>query len=486
MLRRTYAIAAKWFPLVLVIGIALFFRLYKLREFYFFEHDQDLYSFIVRDILSGHFRLIGQLTSIDGVFIGPLYYYLLAPFYALFGYNPLSAYFVATSIAVATLLSIYYVFYKLFSPKAALIGVFLYACSLPLAFIDRWIVPTQPTILWSIWYLYALFITLRGDKKGLVIFGILAGLIWHVHVALLPLLFLIPVSAMMAKIKYERKYILWGFAFFVLLTMPFWLFEIRHGFQQITGLIASIGQDRSGIKGVERLFLAIDGVAIGFAKFITYNRKPSFFVVYFFLSLSLAFLVKKHLLSKNQIKLLALWIILIIATQFASKRTISDYYFNNLVIVSLVIISLFLSEVSKVKGSGILIGLGLMVFGFYNLHLLFSESKNDGYFYKEKLVREIKEDAAGKGFVCIGVNYIADLGAGVGFRYLLWYLNLKTVKPASDIPVYDIYIPFYNYLPHPQIRYGLFGLKHPKEGDYDFTKCSAPSYQEQPLLGFVD
>ena len=477
---------AKWYSLVLIIAMGLFFRLYKLKEFYGFAHDQDLYSFIVRDILSGHFRLIGQLTSIDGVFIGPLYYYLLAPFYALFGYNPLSAYFVATSIAVATLLSIYYVFYKLFSPKAALIGVFLYACSLPLAFIDRWIVPTQPTILWSIWYLYALFITLRGDKKGLVIFGILAGLIWHVHVALLPLLFLIPVSAMMAKIKYERKYILWAFAFFVLLTMPFWLFEIRHGFQQITGLIASIGQDRSGIKGVERLFLAIDGVAIGFAKFITYSRKAPFFVVYFFLSLFLAFLVKKHLLSKNQIKLLALWIILIIATQFASKRAISDYYFNNLAIVSLVIISLFLAEVSKVKRSGILIGLSLMVFGFYNVYLLFSESKNDGYFYKEKLVRDIKEDATRKGFACIGVNYIADLGTGVGFRYLLWYFDLKTVKPASDIPVYDIYIPFYNYFPQPQINYGLFGLKHPEDGNYDFTKCTDPSYQEQPLLGFVD
>ena len=486
MLRRTYAIAVKWFPLVLVIGIALFFRLYKLREFYFFEHDQDLYSFIVRDILSGHFRLIGQLTSIDGVFIGPLYYYLLAPFYALFGYNPLSAYFVATSIAVATLLSIYYVFYKLFSPKAALIGVFLYACSLPLAFIDRWIVPTQPTILWSIWYLYALFITLRGDKKGLVLFGILAGLIWHIHVALLPLLFLIPVSMMMAKIKYERKYFLWAFAFFVFLTLPFWLFETRHGFQQILGFITSMGQDRSGIKGVERLFLAVDGVAIGFAKFITYSRKTPFFVVYFFLSLFVAFLVKKHLLSKNQIKLLALWIILIIATQFASKRAISDYYFNNLTVVSLAIISLLLADVSEVKRSGILIGLGLMVFGFFNLHLLFSESKNDGYFYKEKLVREIKEDAAGKGFVCIGVNYIADLGAGVGFRYLLWYLNLKTIKPSSDIPVYDIYIPFYNYFPQPQIRYGLFGLKHPKDGNYDFTKCSDPSYQEQPLLGYTD
>ena len=314
-----YAFAAKWFPLLLIIGVALFFRLYKLREFYIFEHDQDLYSFIVRDILSGHLRLIGQLTSIEGVFIGPLYYYLLAPFYALFGYNPLSAYFVATSVAVATLLSIYYVFYKLYSPKAALIGVFLYACSLPLAFFDRWIVPTQPTILWSVWYLYALFITLKGDKRGLLLFGILAGLIWHIHVALLPLLLLVPASIFLAKIKYQRKYIFWAIAFFVFLTLPFWLFEIRHGFQQTAGLIASIGQDKNGIKGIERFFLAVDGASLGFAKFITYKWKVPYFVVYFFLSLPLIFLVKKHLLSKNQIKLLALWIILIIAKRKPHK-----------------------------------------------------------------------------------------------------------------------------------------------------------------------
>src|SRR3990170_1604992 len=210
MPRRTYAIVANWFPLVLIIGIALFFR-----------------------------------------------------------------------------------FYKLFSPKAALIGVFLYACSLPLVFIDRWIVPTQPTILWSVWYLYALFITLKGDKKGLVLFGILAGLIWHIHVALLHLLLLVPVSIFFAKIKYERKYIFWAVGFFVFLTLPFWLFEIRYGFQQIAGLVASIGQDRNGIKGVERFFLAVDGASIGFAKFITYKWKAPYFVVYFFLSLPLIFLVKK-------------------------------------------------------------------------------------------------------------------------------------------------------------------------------------------------
>src|SRR3989338_9951008 len=107
--------SAKWFPLLFIIGVALFFRLYKLKEFYGFAHDQDLYSFVVRDILSGHFRLIGQMTSVDGVFIGPLYYYLLVPFFALFKMDPLSAVIPSTLIGILTIISIYWVFSKLFN-----------------------------------------------------------------------------------------------------------------------------------------------------------------------------------------------------------------------------------------------------------------------------------------------------------------------------------------------------------------------------------
>src|SRR3989338_8686397 len=87
--------------LLLIIAPALLFRLYKLEAYYGFEHDQDLYSWIVKDIVVNHnLRLIGQMTSIDGVFIGPLYYYLLTPFYFFFAMNPLAATFLALFISV--------------------------------------------------------------------------------------------------------------------------------------------------------------------------------------------------------------------------------------------------------------------------------------------------------------------------------------------------------------------------------------------------
>ncbi|MDO8657992.1 MAG: hypothetical protein Q7K55_04580, partial [Candidatus Levybacteria bacterium] len=64
--------------LILILLLGLFFRIYKLEIFYPWGHDQDLFAWIAKDILiDGHFRLIGQETSIIGVFIGPLFYYLI-------------------------------------------------------------------------------------------------------------------------------------------------------------------------------------------------------------------------------------------------------------------------------------------------------------------------------------------------------------------------------------------------------------------------
>src|SRR5581483_12340335 len=89
--------------LVAILVVAFFFRVYKLDVFYIYEHDQDLYSWIVKDIwVDHHLRIIGQVTSIEGVFIGPIFYYLLIPFFALDGMNPLAATWLATLIGLTT------------------------------------------------------------------------------------------------------------------------------------------------------------------------------------------------------------------------------------------------------------------------------------------------------------------------------------------------------------------------------------------------
>ena len=63
--------------LILIAAIGLFLRLYKGREMFMYNHDQDLAGWIIKDVIvNHHFRLIGQLTSTPGIFIGPYFYYL--------------------------------------------------------------------------------------------------------------------------------------------------------------------------------------------------------------------------------------------------------------------------------------------------------------------------------------------------------------------------------------------------------------------------
>ena len=65
--------------IIFILLLGLFFRLYNLEIFYPWGHDQDLFAWIAKDIIiDDHLRLIGQETSIIGVFIGPIFYYLVA------------------------------------------------------------------------------------------------------------------------------------------------------------------------------------------------------------------------------------------------------------------------------------------------------------------------------------------------------------------------------------------------------------------------
>src|SRR3989338_2340202 len=142
--------------LILIIALGFFFRTYQLVERADFGHDADLYSWIIKDIVvNGHLRLAGQETSAPGIFIGPLFYYLLIPFFLLFNMDPVAAQIPITIIGILTVISYYLVFSKLFNIRTGLIAAFLYAVLISSAvWFDRRLAPSTPTNLWTIWYFY--------------------------------------------------------------------------------------------------------------------------------------------------------------------------------------------------------------------------------------------------------------------------------------------------------------------------------------------
>jgi 4-amino-4-deoxy-L-arabinose transferase-like glycosyltransferase len=156
----------KYLPIVLILALAFFLRVYKAKELFNYDHDNDLAFWIVKDVLvNHHLRLIGQQTSVTGVFIGALFYYLQIPFYLIGKMDSYPTVFLTVILGTFSVFSFYFVFSKIFGKKVGLIGALIYAVSQLIVFSDREVVPTMPVMVWTVWYLYDLFLIYKGKQK---------------------------------------------------------------------------------------------------------------------------------------------------------------------------------------------------------------------------------------------------------------------------------------------------------------------------------
>lgn len=224
--------------LILILAIGTFFRTYKSIERFEFAHDGDLYSWMAKDIIiNHHFRLIGQETSAPGIFIGSLYYYLNIPFFLLTNMEPIGAVIPISIIGILAIYSYYWVFKKTFNSTVGLISAFLYSTSLYTIGFDKRVVPSTPTNLWVIWYCYTIINLARGNFSVLPLLAILIGLVWHIHIALLPTLIAAPIALLFAKKIPHKKQLISFFAILIITSLPLITFEVRHHFSQTKSLL---------------------------------------------------------------------------------------------------------------------------------------------------------------------------------------------------------------------------------------------------------
>lgn len=106
----------------LLILIAAFLRLYRFSDFITFLGDQGRDATIINRMLRfEHFPLIGAPSSIGQVFLGPFYYYLIAPFLLLFNFNPIGLAFGVFFLSMIALTVIFFILKKEFNLKTPLL-----------------------------------------------------------------------------------------------------------------------------------------------------------------------------------------------------------------------------------------------------------------------------------------------------------------------------------------------------------------------------
>ena len=75
--------------ILLITLLSLYLRLYRIGEFMTFLGDEGRDVRIVRDLITkGNLVFIGPRTSIGNMYLGPLYYYMMAPALFLSRLNP--------------------------------------------------------------------------------------------------------------------------------------------------------------------------------------------------------------------------------------------------------------------------------------------------------------------------------------------------------------------------------------------------------------
>lgn len=227
--------------LILILLLALFLRLYRISEFMTFLGDEGRDVRIVRDLITrGNLVFIGPQTSVGNMYLGPLYYYMMAPALLLSGLNPVGPAVMVALLGTLTIWFTWYVGRHWFSPAAGLLAALLYAVS-PVAIIySRASWNPNPMPFFSLLCLWGIYKVWHSKKYfWLPIVGLSFAFALQMHylgLLLIPVLgffwFLSLISINRAKdLKSKKSFLrfsLLGFLSFFLLMSPLLLFDLKH------------------------------------------------------------------------------------------------------------------------------------------------------------------------------------------------------------------------------------------------------------------
>lgn len=233
--------------LLFILVIAAFSRLYKIDQYMTFLGDEGRDVIIVRRLLvEGHPPLIGPGTSVGQMYLGPLYYYMMAPALWLAGFSPIGPAVQIAILGVITVGFVWFVAREWFGKTAAFVSALLYAISPTVITFSRssWNPNIMPFFallcifgIWRVWK--------KRQYNWLLILGISFAFVMQSHylgALLFPTIFIFWLLS-----KVPKRITLISAGIFAVLMSPLLIFDLRHNFQNF--------------KAFEALFKIREGVA---------------------------------------------------------------------------------------------------------------------------------------------------------------------------------------------------------------------------------
>lgn len=433
---------ASFISISLILLLGAFLRLYNISDIAQFEYDEQYNSYLVYNFIKNHhLSLVGQEMSFGGMFLGPWHYLYLAPFYMIFSLHPVGGFVGEVFIGVATIVSYFFVGSRLFSKEVGFLAAFFRAILFTLITQDLTITPPYPSELVALWFIYFLKQFLDGSRRAFYILAFLFGLMFTVHLSILPLVAVwIILFVIFKPVKLGAHLLLKSLIFFMLPVLPIILFEIRHNFVHIQRLLTTlVSEGRTEISFLEKVWKVISFNLTNF--YLLFDS----FLFSKWLGLVVIVAILWVLIKSKKSKMFVLFVTtvcIVILYYIVYPRVVSEYYFMALVPVILLFVSFML--ISLLRYSLVLkfcVVFFVLVVTYSNL-TRYKETHNynakHALSQKDAAVRAIVEHQRGKGE--FSVSYYTPYGREFGFQYLFTYYGLEPRKEIKP-PIYTIVMP---------------------------------------------
>ena len=402
---------------------------------FLFGYDQGVFFQAVKEIIVNHkLTLIGTEVGGGGFFQGPGWYYLLSISFYLWRGDPYGGMMLMLIVGVLTIALSVVFGRKIFDGKTALTIGFFVAVSPAIIAQSRFIWPPFVISLLSVFFVFFLYKILQGSGKFFLLLTFIVGLMFHFETAtgatLLIQLLIISLLFFIKKMVSLKFYTL-GLLSFLFTQLSLFVFDIRHDFFNIKGIIKMFTNSNKEDSLLNRVDLISNHISVFRQNFLSTFQMADLIwpllLIVLFIGLTFYFKDKKNKKEKK-------WLVLYLATSPLTlfivfifyPSTMWEWWILELMIFYCFLFGVILTYLFKNKLMRFLVVAIYIIFflSFVNKTIFFYNNDFNDFGGTQKIKGKIEaidyiyKDAKGKQF---GLLVFTPPVYTYAYDYLVWW-----------------------------------------------------------------
>ncbi len=214
--------------LICVLGLAIFFRFFRLFDFQYWSIDEEIFTAVVRQVAVNHKLILTSPNVAIAVSLGSFFHLLSAPVFLLAGQTASKILIAGSVLGVVTTLAVYKTGKEIGGLFVGRVAAFLYGSSFLVAFSDRRWWPLTPDPLLAVLSIFSVAKIIKGRYIYALLLAICASFAWHSDPSLAVIVVFVALSVIVYKIQLLNKDYLPAVAYLLFSVAPFFIFELRH------------------------------------------------------------------------------------------------------------------------------------------------------------------------------------------------------------------------------------------------------------------